>query len=313
MSYSHTQPMRVQARPGSAAESYYLEASGLPGQPWPPRTKQLAPGLSPAPMDDLIYHGGKIVPQMEFQNIFLGAKDGWNSSDPQFIDDAIRLAMQDKRLNTVLAQYFHGTRLDCSRRDMLRVEHGAKMYDEPQVKDIVVTLFDQKQIADRDLDSCLFNLLLPPGAELRLGDSTSHAGLGGYHGSVRIERGGRELTLYYSANVYSEIRAGEENGISAFAQPWKNVVATLYHELNEFRTDADVNDAIEQGDNDFLGWTSRRGMEIGDQPIMQASSNLALVFKQILDSTRTVNLPLQLLYSNKVHGAEDPTLPHFAS
>jgi hypothetical protein len=305
--------MRVQARPGSAAEAYYLEASGLPGQPWPPRTKQLAPGISPAPLEDLIYHGGKTVPQMEFQNIFLGAKDAWNSSDPQFIDDAIRLAMQDRRLNTVLAQYFHGTRLECSRRDMLHFEDSARVYDEPQVQDMVVALFDHKLLHDRDLESCLFNLILPPGAELRLGNSSSHAGLGGYHGSVHIERGERELTLYYSANVYSEIRAGKENGISAFTQPWKNVVATLYHELNEFRTDADVSDAIQHSDNDFLGWTSRKGMEIGDQPIMQAGANLALVFKQILNSTRTVSLPVQLLYSNKVHGAEDPTHSHNVS
>ena len=37
------------------------------------------------------------------------------------------------------------------------------------------------------------------------------------------------------------------NGIPVFDRPWKNVVATLYHELNEARTDADVEDAIRAG------------------------------------------------------------------
>jgi hypothetical protein len=45
--------------------------------------------------------------------------------------------------------------------------------------------------------------------------------------------------IYYA--VYSEIRPdGIVNGIPVFDQPWKNVLATFYHELNEARTDPDV-------------------------------------------------------------------------
>ena len=131
-------------------------------------------------------------------------------------------------------------------------------------------------------------------------------GLGGYHGSFHIRRKNRKVTLYYSANVYSQMIGGKENGINVFDQPWKNVVGTLYHEINEFRTDADVNDAIEHNSNDFLGWNSRSGSEIGDQPIFAASSDLRLVFQEISAPRSRIKIPVQFLYSNAVHGAEGP-------
>jgi len=98
-------------------------------------------------------------------------------------------------------------------------------------------------------------------------------------------------------------RTVAENGIAVFDAPWKNVVATLYHEMNEFRTDPDVRDAIETGENHFLGWTSAQGREIGDQPIFEANP-LSLVFQEVAASSR--RLPVQLMYSNAVHGAEGP-------
>ena len=119
---------------------------------------------------------------------------------------------------------------------------------------------------------------------------------------MHVRRGGKRVTLYYSANLYSELRPnGAENGIAVFDKPWKNVVGTLYHELNEFRTDADVNDAIASGDNDLLGWSSRRGLEVGDQ-----LGNLRLVFKEVADAPRKKRVPVQFLYSSAVHGAEGP-------
>src|SRR6266436_4422710 len=63
------------------------------------------------------------------------------------------------------------------------------------------------------------------------------SGLGGYHGSV-ILAGQR---IYYAVAALSEVLSnGRQNGIVAFTQPWKNAVATMYHELNEARTDPDV-------------------------------------------------------------------------
>jgi len=305
-------PMRVQARPGSAVEKQYYLKSGLPSG-WSVPTA-IAPGIDPSPFDDLIYHGGKVVSQMEFQNVYLSGARPWRERDVSSIDRAIRLAMQAPRLNNVIAQYFPGASLSCDVRESLLWEGPAPTrLDEPDVQKTVIRLYDEGKILKSDLGSCIFNLILPPGSELRLGSSSSFRGLGGYHGSVHISRAGKKITLYYSANVFSEIQAsGRENGIAVFDRPWKNVVATLYHELNEFRTDADVNDAIQNDEDGFLGWNSRRGSEIGDQPIFASGANLNLVFKEVSGRVGGPRLPIQLMYSNAAHGAEGPIATPYA-
>ncbi|WP_250532328.1 hypothetical protein [Caballeronia sp. ATUFL_F1_KS39] len=310
--YQKQVPMRIQARAGSKVEQAYFAKSGLPGLDWP-MPRAIAPDIAPAPMEDLIFHGGKVVPHMEFQNIYLGGTGSWTQSDVQFIDDTIQHAMEHKQMNNVMQQYFPGAKLACEMRPSIFLSQSkpARLTDK-QIHDEVIALLEAKHIADRDLDSCLFNLLLPAGTVLAFEDMSSLEGLGGYHSSLHVSRDGHERTLYFSANAFSErLPDGQENGIVAFDQSWKSVVATLYHEINEFRTDADVNDAIEKNDNDFLGWSSRRGREVGDQPIFQAGSKLNQVFKEISDRPRKVLLPVQLLYSNAVHGAEGPIAkPH---
>ncbi|HVM94851.1 MAG TPA: hypothetical protein VMT89_00615 [Candidatus Acidoferrales bacterium] len=304
------QPMRVQVRKGSLAEKHYYN-SALPSGPWP-MPKAIAPGISPAPLDDLIFHGGKIVAQMEFQNVFLGSAANWAQSDIASIDAAITMAMRDKRLNNVMIQYFHNQTLSCDPRPLLLLNDPkpAKL-GEQDVQNKIAALFDAGKISKSDLDSTIFNLILPPGSVLSLGNSSSLNGLGGYHGSVHIKRGGKNITLYYSANVFSQmLSSNRENGIVAFNANWKNVVATLYHEMNEFRTDADVNDAIQSGKDDFLGYMSRDGEEVGDQPIRVADA-LNLVFKEVASSSGSKKMPVQFLYSNAVHGAEGPiSKPH---
>ncbi len=308
--YSPAQPMRVQVRADSAVEKKYYAKSALPTA-WA-MPKAIAPGISPAPLDDLIFHGGKIVAQMEFQNVYLGGQASWKAKDITSIDAAIKLAMQDRRLNNVMVQYFHNAALTCDMRESFVLDEAKpQMLDEPDVQAVVTSLYDNSLIKKNDLDSALFNLILPSGTVLKLDGSSSLNGLGGYHGSLHIKRGGKNITLYYSANVYSEIQANNrENGIAVFNKPWKNVVGTLYHEINEFRTDADVNDAIQNNSNDFLGWTSRRGQEVGDQPIF-AATNLNQVFKEVKASTSSKRIPVQFMFSNAVHGAEGPiSSPH---
>jgi hypothetical protein len=303
------QPMRVQAHAGSPIEARYRQRSALPGGAWP-MPRAISPGNDPAPLQDLIFHGGRVVPQMEFQNVYLGGNDSWREQDVLLIDRAIERAMQHKRLNNVMAQYFPGARVSCDMRSSFVLDEARpRRVDEPAVQERVVAMFDADLLGGRGNDSCLFNLILPPGSVLALGRDTSLTGLGGYHGSVHVRRNGQRVTLYYSANVFSQVLAdGRENGIAVFDRPWKNVVGTLIHEINEFRTDADVNDAIERGDDDFLGWMSRSGHEVGDQPIFKAgeAGDLHLVFKQVQDPPRRQRLPVQFMYSNAVHGAEGP-------
>lgn len=291
-------PMRIQARPGSSVEKRYYYNSALPK----------ASGARANQRDDLIFHGGKLVPQMEFQNVFLGGQAAWQASDIDLINTSITLAMQDAKMNNVVKQYFVGVaNLTCDPRESIVLEEPKPVQlDEPDVQQTVARLLQQGKLSDSDLDSVIFNLLLPPGTVLRLGEDDSLGGLGGYHGSVHFQKGGRALTAYYSANVFSQrLPTGQANGIPAFDASWKDVVGTLYHECNEFRTDADVKDAIENKSNDFLGWMSAQGQEIGDQPIATARK-LEDVFKEVLAGAAGKRVPVQLLYSNFAHGAEGP-------
>jgi hypothetical protein len=104
--------------------------------------------------------------------------------------------------------------------------------------------------------------------------------------------------VYYAVGVYSE----EGNGIPVFDQPWKNVTATFYHELNEARTDPDVEDAIRTGDSSRLGWYSAQDGEIGDVPVRETGTSLALVFTEIELADGSGAVPVQLMWSNKDDG-----------
>jgi len=189
-----------------------------------------------------------------------------------------------------------------------------KSFGEPDVQNLVKKLFTDGNLPSSDLSSTIFNFMLPSTTVLRLGKDSSLNGLGGYHGSLHVKKAGQgSTTLYYSVGVFSEILPnGAENGIVVFDKPWKNVVGTFYHELNEFRTDSDVDDAIKTNNNDFLGWMSRQGEEIGDQPIFAAGNDLTEVFQQVkVTGTKKISAPVQFLYSNFVHGAEGPiSKPH---
>jgi len=133
---------------------------------------------------------------------------------------------------------------------------------------------------------------------------SSLGGLGGYHGSVHIDG----TVVYFAVGVFSERRQdGSENGIVAFDQPWKNVVATFYHELQEARTDPDVEDAIRTKNLSFIGWNSNQGEEIGDFPVFEAfnDGDLSEVFQEVpLKAGGTA--PVQFMYSNRADGPEGP-------
>jgi hypothetical protein len=157
--------MRIQARPGSPAERRYYHNSALPKGGWP-KPEVIAPGISPKPLDDLIFHGGKIVPQMEFQNIFLGGQASWKASDIDSINTAITLAMQDRNLNNVIKQYFVEIRsMACDPRSSVLIEEpNPGELDEPDVQQAVVRLLKERKVSDSGLDTVIFNLLLPPAA-----------------------------------------------------------------------------------------------------------------------------------------------------
>src|SRR5262245_9041553 len=137
-SYATAQPMRIQARKGSAAEKKYYVNSALPSGVWP-MPKAIAPGILPSVLDDLIYHGGKVVSQMEFQNIFLGSSADWKQSDISNIDSAITRAMQEPLLNNVMVQYFPGAKMSCDSRPLLLLNDPKPVrMGEPEVQGKVI-------------------------------------------------------------------------------------------------------------------------------------------------------------------------------
>jgi hypothetical protein len=223
-----TRLMRIQARPGSPVEARHYR---YPQRGWV-QPDAIARGIPPDASADLVFHGGKTVPQMEFQNVFLGGHASWLASDIDAINTAITLAMQDRKLNNVVKQYFDsGVNLTCDARPLLVLgEAKPAQLDEPDVQQLVVRLLQQKKVSDSDLGTTIFNLVLPPGTLLKLDQDNSLGGLGGYHGSVHFQHNGRSQTAYYSANVFSQtLPDGQVNGIPAFDASWKDVVGTLYH------------------------------------------------------------------------------------
>ena len=151
---SGNMPMRIQARQGSKAEQMYYYKSALPHGGWP-RPTEIAPGISPKPLNDLIYHGGKLVPQMEFQNIYLGGQASWKESDIDSIDHAITLAMQDRRLNNVIKQYFVDiASISCDPRPSIILEEDKPAaLDEPDVQEKIVGLCRTKKVSKSGLDT----------------------------------------------------------------------------------------------------------------------------------------------------------------
>jgi len=64
-------PMRIQVLPGSEAEHHYYRSAARYSDKSIER-KALAPGVTASPQDDLVFRGGKSVPQMGFQTSIWG-------------------------------------------------------------------------------------------------------------------------------------------------------------------------------------------------------------------------------------------------
>lgn len=338
-------PMNVVVAQGSQAERQMRARAGLPGGTQA-IAEAIAPGIPPRPRHDLIFHGGKTIPQLIYTNFFVGGQQAWKRSDIDNIDRALAAAMSDQNLNNVMRQYFRNRKINAAFSPS-QILPGPKpnVFSQGDVEGLVTQLHAQGKLSGFALNTTVFNFMLPSGtvlntnvaptqkgakptaaaAEKEAGEGptvnparpedevSSLLGLGGYHGSVHVSN---QETIYYAVGVFSETRAdGTDNGIVAFDQPWKNVVATFYHELQEARTDADVEDAIKAGNDPqgakFLGWMSRQGEECGDFPMSEVGPNLDEIMKEIELTDESGTVPVQFQYSNAVHGPEGPIpAPH---
>jgi hypothetical protein len=323
-------PMRVVISWNSEAGKSYTRKAGV-------NPDALAPGFQPSPANDLIFRGGKTLPDLNFLNFYVAGTSAWNAGDMQNIDQALSAAMSDRNLNNVMEQYFNNQPIRSTFLGSHKLTGAAPtVVSQGDAELLISNLQKQGALDGADLATTVVNLLLPSGSELTtdemptspalsaqvLGvqetgrsphpaipvedEASSKAGLGGFHGSVHLTMSGVGVTVYYAISVFSEILSdGTRAGIPAFPQPWKNVVATLYHELNEARTDPDVEDAIRTGQLGFVGWNSKSGEEVGDAPI-RTGTGLQLVFKEVPLTAGGGTVPVQFMYSNAVHGPEGP-------
>jgi hypothetical protein len=316
-------PLRVVVKPGSRAEeicrNYAAGAKVAPKRP-APREEVIAGGFQPRPALNLRDRRGKVITDLVYTNFFVGGA-AWDAQDRANIDSSLAKAMSDQGLNNVLIQYFRGAANISStfRPSTLLTGDPPDTVSQPQVEDLVRELLGNGGLDGFDFASTVFNFMLARATVLTIGaesgvrrgahkttrpaaetdeQASSLQGLGGFHGSVDV----RQSKIYYAVGVFSE----GGNGIVAFDQPWKNVVATFYHELTEARTDADVEDGGVAWVND-----ERPGEEIGDIPMTLAGANLDLVMKEVPLSDRSGTVPIQLMWSNAVSGPEGPiSSPH---
>jgi hypothetical protein len=291
----------------------HIEAKKRPAKRHPaPGQAPIAPGFTADHALDLTFDGGRTIAGLSFVNVYLGP--GWAATDMSNIDAALSGALSDPSLNHVIQQYFQ-TPITTA---FLGSRQNAAAIPATYTRDSVSATLDQLaaagQLAGLDLGSTVINLLLPPGTILDttaaggVGDAddkdSSLQGLGGYHGS---HQAAGNAVIYFAVSVYSQVTAKGPNGIPIWTDPtesWKNVVATLYHELNEARTDPDVEGVNRGGNRSLLGWYSDKGGEIGDIPI-QVAQDIHTVFAEVpLQSGQTA--PIQLMWSNAAGGPGEP-------
>ena len=279
----------------------------------------IAPGFRPRKSLNMKNMGGRTIRDLSFRSFYLGGPN-WADSDIQNIDESLSGAMADPHLNNVLLQYYPGAPSITTKFLGSTKVPGAvgAVFNRDSVNPVIQNLVNNKTLNGTDFDNTVICLFLPPGVVLttdaaggvgkahRKGDDdadSSQEGLGGYHGSCHI--GGTRV--YFAVGVFSQFIQGRPNGIPAWPDPWKNVVATLYHELNEVRTDPDVEESNRTNDDKLLGWYSpaRDGGEIGDIPMNEAGPNLHSVMVEVgLASGKSA--PIQLMWSNAVGGPQGP-------
>ena len=303
----HDEGARHQPLPGAHSHKTPVKGQG-----------QIAPGFKADKSLNMTFKGGKTIPALSFKSVYI-AGPSWPASDITAIDTALSGALADPHLNNVILQYYPGaTSISTTFLGSTALPGAVPVtFSRDDVNPLLQSLITDGALAGIDFDTTVICLFLPPGAILTTdaaggvgkveGDdddkASSKEGLGGYHGSCHIGA----QRVYFAIGVYSQMIDGQPNGIPVWPDSWKNIVATFYHELNEARTDPDVEEAIRTNNDALLGWYSdaQNGGEIGDIPMNEAGANLKSVMVEVtLANGQTA--PIQLMWSNAVGGPEGP-------
>ncbi|MFT3842628.1 MAG: hypothetical protein QM723_36900 [Myxococcaceae bacterium] len=235
---------------------------------WPESLRGAATGK-------LVDHGGKVLDKMDVTPVYVG--DYWKTAPGQKIrahnDAAMADLVKNPDVTGIWAQYGVG-------KATISPSLGLPMANPKSLSQDQIEALVKQQVLKGKFDISnhqrVFDLVLPPGCALIAGDgSSSHAGLGGFHGSVKVA--GREI--YYSAIANPEkVRNELPNSIDFNGNTADGLSIIESHELTEAATDPDVEVAERNNDlsklawyDDVTTWAGRRGKgEIGDIPILNA-------------------------------------------
>ena len=272
----------------------------------------LPPGYTADTNLDLTNFGGPTIQNLVFKNFYV-AGSAFPASDRTNLDAAMGdsdvRCQPEFRDAAILHKSHH---LDRAPSVLLS---GAvpTTFGQPDVEAEVLSLYNSGAVNGENLSNFVVNLVLPPSTELTAPGASSFNGLGGYHGSIHPSAG---VTVYYAVGVYSQASdpssPSGQNGIPVFNQSWKDVNATFYHELNEARTDAAVEDSTSFGPP--LGWYNppnsdpSSNTEVGDSPINEAINggfSLSTIFQEVPLANGSGTVPVQFMYSNILHGPGD--------
>jgi hypothetical protein len=127
-----------------------------------PRAAVVEGGLPETPEHDLLFHGGKIIPDLTYTNFYV-SESSWTQSDRDNIDKALEGAMTDERLNNVMAQYFpDGPLTTTFAGSVLLSGSPPETVSQGDVENLARRLLRSGRLAGYDLTSTVFNFLLPP-------------------------------------------------------------------------------------------------------------------------------------------------------
>lgn len=169
----------------------------------------------PQPREDLVFRGGRTLPQMSYKTFYVGSgwADGAPASSRANLDAALAAAMTDPALDEIVGQFFGGSNITTLPLPSTVLDLPLQqVFDKGDIHALAERTFMSGVLSAVDLDTCVVNFVLPPGAilssegggeaHLRVGrraplgtpdieEEDSRNGLGGYHGSIHIMHPGR--------------------------------------------------------------------------------------------------------------------------
>ena len=99
-------PMRVSLAQGSKAEKGFRRRATMP------TPAAIAPGVPPTPEHDLLFHGGKLLPDLEYVNFYVGGSNSWPAVSRSSSVASMRESMLSDKHSTKRRRPFRAANLN---------------------------------------------------------------------------------------------------------------------------------------------------------------------------------------------------------